>query len=152
MSVDSLVSAIGWALFSTIVAQLVSVSILWWLGLPPKKLSHEIEVVQNPAVGGCFFIISITASIFISVLASAGFTPSLGLGEELLWVAAGVVLASIYTIITFIIAHRVMGRVDNESISGYLRREIVKEQNVALAFFLGGLAVAPFIAIAFQII
>ena len=32
-----------------------------------------------------------------------------------------------------------MGRVNNESVYGYIRREVILEQNAALAFFLGGL-------------
>jgi hypothetical protein len=45
-----------------------------------------------------------------------------------------------------------MGRENNENMLGYIRREIVLEQNAALAFFLGGLVVSPFISIVFQLL
>ena len=59
-------SAVVWATLVTLVSQGVSILVVWWLGLPPKKLVHEIEVVQNPAVGAIFFIITLTVSLFIS--------------------------------------------------------------------------------------
>lgn len=45
-----------------------------------------------------------------------------------------------------------MGRQPGETVYTYLRREIIDEQNASLAFFLGGLSVAPFISIMFQLI
>lgn len=151
MFIQLLLSALGWATFATLVAQAVSIGVLWWLGLHPRKLSHEIENTQNTAVGACFFIISIAASIFISTISSSGFTSDSTTLDSLIWITLGLVLASIYTWIAFEIAHRAFGK-ENESLYKYLRRELIDEQNAALAFFLGGLSVAPFIAVTFQII
>lgn len=145
-------SALVWATFAVIVSQGTSILIMWWLGLPPGKLTHEIEDVQNPAVGACFFIISLTASLFVGFMTSSGFTPDPSFWEGAAWIIGGVVVASLYTALIFVIAHRLMGRQPNENVYDYIRREIVKEQNAAVAFFLGGLAVTPFISIVFQLL
>jgi|GEM_PF-971980 len=145
-------SALAWATFAVIISQAASIIMMWLLGLPPRKLTHEIEEVQNSAVGACFFIISLTASLFIGLMTSDGFTPDPSLVESAAWIVGGVILGFVYTLILFMIAHRVMGRLPNENVYGYIRREIVMEQNAALAFFLGGLVVAPFISIVFQLI
>lgn len=149
---ESIIAALAWATLAIVVSQGVSIVIMWWLGLPPKKLIHEIEVVQNAAVGACFFIISMTASLFISVYFSQGFSRVESFGDSAAWFMVGLVLAAVYVSLAFAIAHRIMGRENKESVYGYMRREIVEEQNAALAFFLGGIAVAPFIAMVFQVI
>jgi ABC-type multidrug transport system fused ATPase/permease subunit len=152
MSLELMLQAIAWATLATAVSQAAGIGLMWWLGVPPKKLVHEIEDVQNPAVGASFFIIAITASLFISLMASSGFsTPESDL-TSLLWIIFGLVVASIYVGVVFAIAHRVMGRVAGENVYKYIRRELIAEQNVSLAFFLGALSVPPFIAIALQII
>lgn len=145
-------SALFWATFAIVISQAASIVVMWWLGLPPRKLVHEIEDVQNPAVGACFFIISLTASIFVGFMTTDGFTPDPSALESAAWIVGGVVLGFLYTALIFIIAHRVMGRQPNESVYGYIRREVVLEQNAAVAFFLGGLAVTPFISIVFQLL
>lgn len=152
MSLDLMLSAVVWAAFATIISQLTGIALMWWLGLPPKKLVHEIEDVQNPAVGACFFIISLTASIFIGLMASDGFSPDPGAGESLLWILFGLAVSALFTWIVFTIAHNMMGRQPGENVYRYIKRELIAEQNVSLAFFLGGLSVAPFIAVALQII
>ncbi len=149
---ESILAAIAWTTLAIVVSQLVSIVIMAWLGLPPKKLIHEIEVVQNPAVGASFFIISLTASIFIGVYFSNGFTGFQDFGESAAWFVVGLAVAGAYMAVAFTIAHRVMGRENDESVYGYMRREIVEEQNAALAFFFGGISVSPFIAMVFQII
>lgn len=152
MSVDLVVSALVWAIFATVVSQAVAIGLMWWLGLPPRKLVTEIEDVQNTAVGACFFIVSLAASIFISLMSTDGFTPDPTFAEGAFWVIGGLVVASLFTALLFIIAHRMMGRSNNESVYQYMRRELIDEQNAALAFFFGGLSVTPFIAIVFQLI
>ncbi len=152
MSAELLLAALGWATLSIVVSQAVGITLMRWLGLPLKQLIHEIEDVQNVAVGASFFIISLTTSLFISIFFSDGFTGSEEVGTSVLWFIAGLVLAWVYVAIIFMIAHRLMGRVNNENVYMYLRREIVEEQNAALAFFLGGLSFPPFISIVFQII
>jgi hypothetical protein len=157
--------AIGWSILATILAQLVSVLFMRWLGLPVKKLVHEIENVQNPAVGAIFFVVSLTVALFVGIFASDGFTPvgsrlAEGVGmtdsQEFLaqagWIAMALFLSLLLTWVSFVIAYRMMGIENNESLKRYIQREIVEEQNASLALFLGGLMVAPFIAVIFQII
>jgi drug/metabolite transporter (DMT)-like permease len=145
-------SALVWATFAIFVSQLASIGVMWLLGLPPKKLTHEIEDVQNPAVGAVFFIISLTASIFVGFMTTSGFTPDPPFLESAAWIIGGLILGFVYTVILYIAAHRIMGRLPNENVYGYIRREIVLEQNASLAFFLGGLTVSPFISIVFQLL
>jgi hypothetical protein len=145
-------SALFWATLAIVISQAVSILVMWSLGLPPGKLVKEIEDVQNPAVGAIFFVISLTATIFVGFMTSDGFTPDPSALESAAWIIGGVLLGILYTILSFIIAHRVMGRVNNESVYGYIRREVILEQNAALAFFLGGLIVSPFISIVFQLL
>lgn len=144
--------ALFWATLAIVISQVASIVVMRLLGLPPAKLVKEIEDVQNPAVGACFFIISLTASFFVGFMTTDGFTPDPSALESAAWIIGGVLLGFLYTALIFIIAHRVMGRENNESVYGYIRREIVLEQNAALAFFLGGLAVSPFISIVFQLL
>lgn len=152
MSAELLLAALGWATLSIVVSQVVGITLMRWLGLSVKQLIHEIEDVQNVAVGASFFIISVTTSLFISVFFSAGFTGLEEFGTSALWFVIGLLLAFVYVAIIFAIAHRLMDRVNNETVYMYLRREIIEEQNAALAFFLGGLSFPPFISIVFQII
>jgi uncharacterized membrane protein YjfL (UPF0719 family) len=152
MSVDLILSALFWTTFAIVISQIVSIALMWWLGLPPGKLSEEIVIVQNPAVGACFFIVSLAASIFIGLMASSGFTPDPTFAEGAAWIVGGLVVAAFYTALAFSIAHRLMEPVKGEGLYAYLRREIIEEQNVALAFFYGGLSITPFIAVVFQLI
>ncbi|MEQ8672012.1 MAG: hypothetical protein RLP44_00600 [Aggregatilineales bacterium] len=149
---ESILAAIAWTTLAIVASQATSIAIMWWLGLPPKKLIHEIEVVQNAAVGACFFIISLTASLFIGVYFSDGFSRVQTFGDSAAWFIMGLLISAVYVAIAFAITHRVMGRENNESVYGYMRREIVEEQNASLAFFLGGISVSPFLAMVFQII
>lgn len=150
--VQIVVSAIVWSIMSTLITQLTSIAVMWWLGVPPRKLAHEIEEVQNPAVGASFFIISLTAAFFIGFFTSDGFTQTANFVSGAFWVIGAFFMGAILSAINFAIAHRVMDRVENESVYGYMRRELIEEQNVSLAFFLGGLSVAPFISTLFQVI
>jgi hypothetical protein len=151
MSVELVISAILWTTLAVIISQGVSIVLMRWLGLP-SKLVREIVDVQNTAVGACFFIISLGASIFVSLMTSAGFTPDPPALESALWIVGGVAVAVIYTAIMFVITHRILGVKKGEGVVAYMRREIVAEQNAALALFLGGLAITPFIAVALQLI
>lgn len=152
MFVDAAISAIIWSAISIIIAQAAGILIMWWLGLPPRKLVHEIEDVQNTAVGAWFFILALTASLWVGALASDGFTVAETTVSGAGWIVGGLLVATGFTALNFMIAHRVMGRVNNENVYRYLRREIIEEQNAALAFFMGGLIIAPFLAVLFQII
>ncbi|MBC7869304.1 MAG: hypothetical protein H7Y09_00585 [Chitinophagaceae bacterium] len=152
MSMNDLISALLWATFTVVVSQAISVAIMWWLGLPPSKLIHEIEDVQNIAVGAVFFIITLIASIFIGLMATEGFTPDPDGLTSAAWIVGGLILSLVYTALSFTIAHRIMKPLPGEGVYGYMHREIVEEQNGAVAFFLGGLATAPFIAVVFQLL
>lgn len=140
-----------WATAATIGSQLIAVLLVAWIGVPPKKLAHELEETQNVAIGAIFFIISLTASIFIGVLVAEP-TEADSTLATLAWIGGGLLLSLVYTIVNFWIAHEVLDPVDGENVYTYIRRELVDEQNAALAFFLGGLMVAPFISVLSQII
>jgi hypothetical protein len=150
--------AIAWSVVATLVSQLISVLFMWWLGLSPKKLVHEIEEIQNPAIGAAFFIISLTVGLFIGIMASDGFSVNKpeyrdpGFLGGAGWIILALVLGTVLVWISFEIAYRVMGVENNESLYRYIQRELIEEQNVSLAFFLGGLAIVPYIAVIFQVI
>lgn len=146
------VSSLVWSTFAVVISQGISIFVMWLLGLPPRKLIHEIEDVQNPAVGALFFIISFTATIFVGFMTTDGFTPDPSALEGAAWIIGGLIIALGYTYVLLELAHRIMGRQPNESLYGYIQREIVKEQNAALAFFLGGMATTPFISVVFQLL
>lgn len=152
MLLDQISAALLWSTLAVVISQLVSIGIMWGLGLSPKRLVHEIEDVQNPAVGAMFFVISLAVALYIGVFFGTGYSPETTFERSALWFAAGLLVAHIYVIITLVIAHRLMDRVDNESVYQYLRRELIAEQNASLALFLGGLTIVPFIAVVFQII
>jgi hypothetical protein len=152
MSVELILSALFWMTFATVVSQAVAILLMAWLGLPPGKLAHEIVEIQNPAVGASFFIISLAASIFISLMSSSGFTPDPTFAEGAAWIIGGLVVAALYVSVIFMIAHRLLNPRKGEGLYKYMQREIIEEQNVALTFFLGGLSITPFIAVVFQLI
>lgn len=147
------VSAIAWSIVATLISQMVSVIILAWLGLPPKKLIHEIEEVQNPAIGACFFIIALAVGLFVGAFTSDGFTTNdPGYAASAGWIVLALFVGALLTWISFEVAHRVMGVENEESTYRYIQRELIEEQNASLAFFLGGLSIVPFIAVIFQMI
>lgn len=150
-TLELVLEALIWATASTIITQLVGFVVMWRLGLPPKKLIHEIEDVQNPAVGAVFFVIALITATFLGGV-TVDPTPGQSTLEDLAWIFGGIAFATIYTMISFTIAHRMMGRIEGETVYTYLRRELITEQNASLAFFFGALAVAPFFAILSQIL
>lgn len=148
---ETVLSSLVWATGATLIAQSVAVAIMWRLGVPPKKLAHEIEDVQNAAVGATFFIISVIASIYIGLMAQEP-SPADSDLESAAWIIGGVALATLYSGISFVIVHRIFEPIEGENTYTWIRRELVLEQNTSLAFFLGGLAVAHFISVAYQVI
>lgn len=153
MFAELLITALIWATAAIVISLVVSVGLMRWLGLPFKKLVHEIEDVQNTAVGACFFIVSLTVSLFVSVYFSNGFSEeTAAFADSVLWFVTGLVACWIYIAIILVVIRRTLGRVPDESTYRYLRRELIEEQNAALAFFLGGVTVPPFIAVLFQIL
>lgn len=152
MSGELILSAVVWATMSTLISQGVAIGLMALIGVRPRALAHELVEIQNPAVGAAFFVIALTASLFISPMASAGFTPDPSLAETLAWLAGGLVVAAAYTLLALLLAHRLLLPRQGEGLRGYIRRELVQEQNAALTFFFGGLAVTPFVAVVFQLI
>lgn len=152
MFVELMLAALAWATAAIVISLLVSVALMRMLGLKPKDLVHEIEEVQNPAVGACFFIVALTTSLFISVYSSGGFSVVRSFADSALWFASGLLVSAVYVVVLLTVAQRVMDRQKGEALYQYLRRELVEEQNAALAFFLGGLTMPPFIAVLFQIL
>lgn len=151
--IDEVFAALIWSTLAILASQFAGISIMWWLGLPPRKLVVEIEEVQNTAVGAAFLIVSIAASLYIGVYFSDGYSeipPEFG--EATVWFITGLLASFGYLVIIFVAVHRLMGREYDESVYGYLRREIIEVQNAALVMFLGGLTLSPFIAMVFQII
>lgn len=144
--------SIGWSILSILIAQGTSIAIMTILGLPPKKLIHEIEEVQNAAVGAVFFIVSITVAFFVGMFTTNGYTDAGGVLPGAAWIVGAFIMGMGFTWINFIVAHRVMGRENDETVLDYIRRELVLEQNASLAFFLGGLSIVPFISVLFQTI
>lgn len=147
-----IIEVILWSTFATIISTGVSIGIVWMLHLPPGRLAHEIEDVQNAAVGALFFIVAIIVAMYTGIMTGDGYDPVESVAETLAWIFGGVVLASAFTFVSWFIAHRLMKPIPGEGLYAYIRREIVDEQNAALAFFYGGLAVAPFVATMYQII
>lgn len=152
MFLESFIAAIGWSILSIVVSQTISVGLMWWLGLSPKKLAHEIEDVQNVAVGAVFFIVSLSVSLFVGVYFSNGFTEFTSFADSALWFVSGLVMGLVLMTVIFFIAHRLLDRLEGETVYRYIRRELIEEQNAALAWFLGGLSIPVFIAAVFQII
>ncbi len=148
---DVILNTLLWATAATVGSQIIATLLVALLGVPPKKLAHELEETQNAAVGAIFFMVSLTAAIFIGVLAAEPSEADSAL-ETWAWIGGGVILASLYTVINFFIAHEILEPLEGENVYTYIRRELVDEQNAALAFFLGGLMVAPFISVLSQII
>ena len=148
-----MLDAIVWTIVIIGLSQIISFGIVGWLGVPPSRMEHEIEEKQNAAVGAIFFIVSFIVTIFISILASNGFTGASA--ESGMWIVGGVVVGTILMFINILIVFQWMGkdeRASGEGIYRYFQREIIEEHNLALAFFIGGLAATPYIAILFQII
>lgn len=146
------IGAIGWSLLSILVSQGTSILLMWWLGLPPKKLVHEIEEVQNPAIGASFFIVSLAVSFFISQFVTNGYTEAESIPIGAAWIAGALIMGAVFMWLSFMVAHRVMGRENNETVLQYIQRELIEEQNLSLAFFLGGLAIVSFISVIYQMI
>lgn len=150
-TLEVILSALIYSTVATFVSQGIGVLVMWWLGLKPKKLVHEIEVAQNVAIGASFFIIALTTSIFIGVL-TADPAPAESLLASYAWIIGGLALATLYAVVAFWAAHRALKPMEGENVYGWVQRELVTEQNASLAFFLGGLLVAPYIAVVSQIV
>lgn len=150
-----MLGSIIWTIVIISLSQVISFAIVWWLGVSPGQMEHEIEEKQNAAVGAIFFIVTLIVTIFISVLSSDGFTGAASDQDGAIWAIGGVFVGTILTALNIFVVFRWMGKDEREAGEGiyrYFQRELIDEHNLALAFFVGGLAAAPYIAILFQII
>lgn len=153
--VGLILEAVVWTLVIIVLSQVISFGIVAWLGVPPSKIEHEIEEKQNAAVGAIFFIVTLITTLFVSVLSSNGFTEIQSATTSAMWISGGVAFGTLLTFLNIFIVFRWMGQEERqagESMYRYIQREIIDEHNLAFAFFLGALAVAPFIAVLFQIL
>jgi hypothetical protein len=148
----NVIEAVVWAVGITVLSQAISIGLMRLLGLSPRKLAQVIEDEQNPAVGAVFFIVALITALYLGLVSGDGYDSTGSNMEDFLWIVGGVVLAFVLTSISFMIAYRVMKPVPGENFLQYVRREIVTEQNVSLAFYLGALAIAPFMAAVYQIL
>ncbi len=150
-----ILEAIGWTVVIILLSQVISFAIVAWLGVPPSKIEHEIEEKQNAAVGAVFFMITLTVSLFVSILSSNGFTDVESFATGAMWILGGVALGTIFAFVNIFIVFRWMGRQERasgETMYRYIQRELIDERNLAFAFFLGAISVAPYIAVLFQIL
>ncbi len=150
-----ILEAVMWTVIIILISQIISFTIVAWLGVPPNKIEHEIEEKQNAAVGAIFFIVTLVTTLFVSVLSSNGFTEVESAATGAMWIFGGVAFGTILTFLNIFIVFRWMGqeeRAAGESMYRYIQRELIDEHNLAFAFFIGALAVAPYIAVLFQIL
>ncbi len=150
MPYNELLNALLWTVGVTLVTFLLSTILMRWLfGLDLREVEREVEDDQNVAVGAFFFIISLALSLFLGFMASDGFTT--GATPELAWVVYGLLLAFVLAGLGLWFAVHVLSG-SSESIIAYLRREVVDEDNGALALFLGSFVLTPFVITALQLI
>ena len=150
-----IIEAVIWTIVIILISQVVSFAIVAWLGVPPSKMEHEIEEKQNAAVGAIFFMVTLVVTLFVSVLASNGFTEVESAATGAMWIFGGVAFGTILTFLNIFVVFRWMGQEERqagESMYRYIQRELIDEHNLAFAFFLGALAIAPYIAVLFQIL
>ena len=148
---DVVLNSLLYATVATILSQVIAVGAMRWLGLSPNKLAHEIEDVQNVAVGASFFVISLITSIFIAVLAAEPEEADSVLASWG-WIFGGLALSLLYSGVSFWVAHRMLTPLEGENPYSWIRRELVDEQNASLALFLGGLMSAAFFSVLGQIV
>jgi ABC-type transport system involved in multi-copper enzyme maturation permease subunit len=149
--IAQITEAILWAIFATIISQFVSLYLLRFFGLPLKQLRREIEDTQNPAVGAFFFAVSLIVSTWVSNLTAGPRSTEYEPIDTLVWTSLGILISVIFTVVSWTIAHYRFQPLEGENVYKWIRRELIDEQNASLALFLAGLAVAPFMAVLYQI-
>jgi hypothetical protein len=128
-----------WSLLSIILAGVISLLVVKIiLGVRIRDLLTEIETKQNAAVGIIFKDIAAVISGLFLIFTSAGFTSSTNLVQDLLWTVGGGLLTLVFMgVLGFLLLRWLAGRRSlKETPLQYLRRELIQEQNQALAHIL----------------
>jgi hypothetical protein len=128
-----------WSLLSIILAGVISILVVKIiLGVRIRDLLTEIETKQNAAVGIIFKDIAAVTSGLLLIFTSEGFTSSTNLVQDLLWTVGGGLLTLVFMgVLGFLLLRWLAGRQSlKETPLQYLRRELIQEQNQALAHIL----------------
>jgi hypothetical protein len=128
-----------WSLFSIILAGVISILIVKiLLGVRASNLIAEIETKQNAAVGIIFKDVAAVLSGLLLIFTSQGFSPSTNWVGDLLWTLGGGLLTLVFMgLLGFLFLKWLVGRRSSrETPLQYLRRELIEEQNLALAHIL----------------
>jgi hypothetical protein len=146
-----------WSLISIVVATIISLLVIRViLGIKFKDLLAEIETKQNAAVGIIFKNIAAVASGFCLVFASEGFTatPATPFQEGILWATGGGLLTIVLMLLLCFVVLTLLARREHlkETPLRYLRRELVEEQNEALAHIIMALLIVVGISVIGQVI
>jgi hypothetical protein len=125
-----------WSLISIILAGIISILVVKIiLGVRIGDLLAEIETKQNAAVGIIFKDIAAVISGLFLIFTSEGFTASTNLVQDILWTVGGGLLTLVFIgVLGFLLLRWLAGRKSlKETPIQYLRRELIQEQNQALA-------------------
>jgi hypothetical protein len=125
-----------WSLLSIILAGMTTILVVKIiLGVRIPDLLAEIETKQNAAISTIFKDIAAVLSGLTLIFTSTGFTPSTNLIGDILWAVGGGLLTLVLMgVLGFLFLLWLVGRRSlKETPLQYLRRELIQEQNQALA-------------------
>ena len=104
---------------------------------------REVEEEHNTAVGGAFFIVALLTALWLGKIGGS-FGNEVNLREQLAWTAIGFVIATFVFVVAFNLVFRGICHRRGERLLPYLRREAIVENNAAMIWFIGSLAVVPY--------
>ncbi|RTR27750.1 hypothetical protein [Deinococcus radiophilus] len=140
-----ILTEIGWNLavwLPTVLLSLLFIRLV--LGVPMRELVAEIEDHQTAAIGAVFFWASLGfALLFSRVVAAPAPLTELSWSQAFVWLGMAVGLSLLLFSLGVWLVFGTLARRKGESVSGYLRRELVAEHNLALSFILGSLFLVP---------
>ena len=148
-------SILGWSLLSIALAGVISILVVKIvLGVKVSHLVAEIETRQNAAVGIIFKDIAAVLSGLLLIFTFAGFTPSTGLLEDILWTLGGGLITLVFMgALGFVLLRWLSSRHPlKESPLQYLRRELIEEKNEALAHIIMAVLIVVGITVIGQIL
>ena len=140
-----ILTEIGWNLAVWVPTTLLSLLFIRTvLGVPMRELAAEIEDRQTAAIGAVFFWASLGFALLFSRMVAAP-TPMTDLpwSQAFAWLGLAVGLSLLLFSLGVWAVFGTLARRKGESVSGYLRRELVAEHNLALSFVLGALFLVP---------